>query len=74
VSLVHELKELVDDRLEELPMGLQKSRVLANDVHDVGSDDGLVVLASLHLGKTEKLLDDGDQKAFLRFLVCAMLS
>ena len=49
MCLVHELEELVDDGLQELPVRLQESRVLADDVHDVGRDDGLVVLASLDL-------------------------
>lgn len=34
VGLVHELEELVDDCLEELPVSLEESRVLSNDVHD----------------------------------------
>src|SRR5690242_513303 len=51
VRLVHELEELVDDSLQELPVCLEESRVLANNVHDVTSDNGLVVLATLHLGK-----------------------
>jgi hypothetical protein len=41
VRLVHELKQLVDDRLEELPVRAQELGVLADDVHDVGGDDGL---------------------------------
>jgi hypothetical protein len=49
VHLVHELEELVDDRLEELPVRAQEAWILPDDVHDVGGDDGLVVLAALHL-------------------------
>ena len=65
VELVHELEELVDDRLEELPVRAQEARVLADDVHDVGGDDGLVVLAALHLTQPEQILDDGDEEALL---------
>ena len=32
---MHELEQLVDDSLEEFPMGLEESWVLADDVHDV---------------------------------------
>ena len=44
---VHELKQLVDDSLEELPVGSQEARILSHDVHDVGRYDGLVVFTSL---------------------------
>lgn len=49
ILTVHELKQLVDDGLEELPVGSEEARILTNDVHDVGRYDGLVVLASLLL-------------------------
>ena len=35
VSLVSELEELIDDSLEELPVSLEETRVLSNDVHDI---------------------------------------
>lgn len=35
VRLVSKLEELVDDSLEEFPVGLQESRVLTNDVHNI---------------------------------------
>ena len=60
VGLVHELEQLVDDGLEEAPMSTQKTGVLADNVHNVGGDDGLVVLALLLLAKAEKILDHGD--------------
>lgn len=53
---MHELEELVDDGLEELPVGAQEARVLAHDVHDVGRDDGLVVLPPLLLTQTQQVL------------------
>ena len=56
MCLVHELEELVDDSLQEPPMGPQEPRVLANDVHDVGGDDGLIVLALLLLAKAKQVL------------------
>lgn len=49
VSLVHELEQLVDDCLEELPVRFEEARVLADDIHDVRRDDRLVVLATLDL-------------------------
>ena len=46
---MHEFKQLVDDSLEELPVGAQETGVLAHNVHDVRCYDGLVVFASLLL-------------------------
>lgn len=69
MCLVHELKELIDNRLEELPVRLEESRVLADNVHDVRGANGLVVLAALHLGQAEELLDDCHEEAFLGLLV-----
>ncbi len=70
MTLVHELEKLVDYCLQELPMCLQKSRILSDDVHNVRRDNRLVVLPSLDFTEAKKVLDDGDQKALLRFLVC----
>ena len=56
VSLMHELKQLVDDRLEEPPVRPQESRILSDDVHDVGRDDRLVVLPLLLLAKAKQIL------------------
>lgn len=53
---MHELKQLVDHGLQELPVGSQKPWVLTNDVHDVGGDDGLVVFSSFLLTKTQQIL------------------
>lgn len=69
MSLMHELEELVHDRLQELPMRLEEPWVLADNVHDVRRYDCLIVLATLNFAKTEKILDDGNQEAFLRFLI-----
>lgn len=51
-------------------MRFEEARILTDDVHNVGSDDGLVVLSSLHLGQAEQLFDDVDQEALLVLLVC----
>ena len=66
---VHKLEQLVDHRLEELPVGLEEPRVLAHDVHDVGGDDGLVVLALLLLAQPQQVLDDRHQEPLLVLLV-----
>mmetsp|Transcript_44080 Transcript_44080/g.103121 ORF Transcript_44080/g.103121 Transcript_44080/m.103121 type:complete len:669 (+) Transcript_44080:804-2810(+) len=68
MQLVHELEELVDHRLEELPVRAQKARVLAHYVHDVGGDDRFVVLASLHLAQPQQVLDHGDEESLLVLL------
>ena len=56
---VHELKELVDNGLEELPVGPEEAGVLAHDVHDVGGYDGLVVLPPLLLTQPQQVLENG---------------
>ncbi len=65
---MHELEELVDDRLEELPVRLEEARVLTDDVHDVRCDDRLVVLAALLLAQTQQVLYDNHQKSLLLLL------
>lgn len=74
MSLVHELEQLVDDSLQEFPMGFEESGILTDNVHNVGSTDGLVVLASLHLSKTKKILDDSHKEALFGLLVCVKVS
>ena len=70
MNLVHEFEELVDDRLEELPVRLQESRILAHYIHNIRSNDGLVVLSSFNLAKAEEILDNSDQETLLGLLVC----
>lgn len=74
VSLVHEFEEFVHDSFQELPMGFEETRVLANDVHDIRCDDRLVILPSLDLAQAQEVLDNRDQKPFLGFLVCEWFS
>lgn len=61
---VHELKEFVDHRLEKLPMGSEKAWILANNIHDVGGYDSLVVLSSLLLTQTQQVLSKTEVKNF----------
>lgn len=70
MSLMHELEQLVDDSLQELPVGFEESGILTDNVHNVGSTDSLVVLASLHLSKTKEILDDSHKEALFSLLVC----
>ena len=72
VCLVHELEELVDDGFEELPVRLQESGVLTDDVHNVRCNNSLVVLPSFNLAQTQQILDNGHQEALLCLLVCAI--
>ena len=69
MRLVHELKVLVDDRLEELPVRFEEAGILADDVHDVGCDYGLVVLTALNLAKTKQVLNHSDQESLLGLLI-----
>lgn len=54
---MHELKKLVDDSLEELPVSSEKTRILANNVHDVRCYDGFVVLPSFLLTQAKQVLN-----------------
>lgn len=53
---MHELKQFVDYSFQELPVGSKKAWILANNIHDVGGYDGLVVFSSLLLTQTQKIL------------------
>jgi hypothetical protein len=67
---VHEFEQFIDNGLQELPMGLEEPRVLSNDVHYIGRDYGFVILSTLDLAKTQKVLDNGHEETFLRFFIC----
>jgi hypothetical protein len=41
-------------------MRFEESRILADDVHNVGRDDGFVVFAPLNLTETQEVFDDSD--------------
>lgn len=69
MGLVHKLEKFVDDCLEELPVRLEEARILADDVHDVGRHDSLVVLPSFDLTKTEEILDHSDQESLLSLFI-----
>lgn len=69
MRLMHEFEEFVDDCLEEFPMSLEESRILSDNVHDIRSNDSLVVLSTFHFDETEQLLDDSDEESLLRLLI-----
>ena len=66
---MHELKELIDDSLQEFPMSSEESWVLSDHVHDVGCNDGLVVLPSLLLTQSQEVLDDRDKESLFIFFM-----
>ena len=49
-------------------MRLEEAGVLADDIHDVTGDDGLVVLPALLLAQSEQILDDRNEEALLLLL------
>ena len=49
MCLMHKFKEFIYHRLEELPMRLEKPRVLTNNVHDIRGYNRLVIFAAFHL-------------------------
>lgn len=69
MSLVHELEKLIHDGLQKLPVCLEEARVLTNNVHDIGRNDGLVILPLLHLGETKKVFDYCDEEPFFGLFV-----
>jgi len=69
VCFVHEFEELVHDGFEKFPVRLEEAGILTNNVHDIGRDDSLVILASLHLHQTKEFLDDRHQESLLRLLI-----
>ena len=50
-------------------MGFEEPRVLSDNVHDIRSDDGLVILTPFDFAQTEQVLDDRHQKPLLRLLI-----
>ena len=48
---MHELKEFVDNGLEEFPVSSEKTWVLADNIHDVRGYNCLIVFAPLLLNK-----------------------
>lgn len=53
---MHELKQLIDNSLQEFPMGSQEPWVLSDHIHDVGGNDGLVVFAAFLLTEPKQIL------------------
>lgn len=53
---MHELKQLVDDRFEEPPVGPQEAGVLSHYIHDVGGHNGLVILSPLLFTQPKQVL------------------
>lgn len=66
---MHELEQLVRYGLQELPMSFEEPWVLSDDIHDIGGDDSLVVLAPLHLCQAQEILDNSDKEPLLDVLI-----
>jgi hypothetical protein len=66
---MHELKQLVDDSFQELPMCFEEPWILPHDIHDVGRDYGLVVFTTLDLAQTKEILDDCHKEALFCLLI-----
>ena len=73
MCLMHELKKFVDYCFQELPVRLQESWVLPNNIHNIRCDNGLVVLATLDLAQPKQIFDNSDQKPFFCFLVFELI-
>ena len=62
VALVHKFVQFVHDCLEEGPVVDKEAGELADNVHDVGGDEGLGVLSHRLLAEIEELLDDSAEE------------
>ena len=69
MCFVHELEQLVDHSLEELPMCFKETRILSDDIHDIGGNNSFVILSSFDLAKSEEVLDNGNKEPLLLFLI-----
>jgi len=65
VFLFKEFEEFADDCFEELVVVFEETGVLADDLHDVAGDAGLVVLATLLFAEHEQFADGADDEAAL---------
>jgi hypothetical protein len=50
---MHEFEEFVDHSLEEFPVSFQKPRILSDNVHYVGRNNGLVIFAANHFSEAK---------------------
>lgn len=69
VGLVHEFEEFVDNSFQELPVRLKESRVLTDDIHNIGGDDSFVIFSTFDLTESQEIFDNSYQEAFLSFLI-----
>ena len=52
-----------------LPVGFQEARILAHDIHNVGGNHGLVVLALRRAAHAQQVLNHGDQELLFGLLM-----
>ena len=69
---MHELKELVDNRLEKSPMCSQETWILTNHIHDVGGYNGFIIFPTLLLTETQQVLN-GDSIIY-RIFLCKVIT
>lgn len=66
---MHELEQFVDDCLQKLPMGFQKTGILSHNIHDVTSHNSFVIFAAFHFREPKKILNDRNKETFLGLLI-----
>jgi hypothetical protein len=66
---MHELEKFVYHCLEKFPVSFEKSRVLANDVHNITCDHSLIILSPNHFCESQQLFDEINKEAFLGLFV-----
>ena len=66
---MHKFKQLVNYSLQELPVCSKEPGVLPNDIHDVGRNNSLIVLAFLLFAKAQQVFNNSHQEPLLIFLM-----
>lgn len=69
MGLVHEFEQLVNNCFKELPMSLQKPRILPHDVHYITRHDSFIVFPSLHFCEAEKIFDNGNKETLFGLFI-----
>lgn len=59
---MHEFEKFVDDSSQEPPVRTKEAGVLTDNIHDVCSNNGFVVLAAAVLTQSQKVANNDNKK------------
>ena len=66
---MHKFEQLVNYSLQELPVCSKEPGVLPDDIHDVGRNNSLIVLAFLLFAKAQQVFNNSHQEPLLVFFM-----